>query len=204
MPRNRKPSKSKKVKPKLYIFCEGEKDRSESAYFKSLIKDVRQKGELVEIIVKDTKYNTGKELVKAAKRQLKKSPKNDIAWIIYDKDGYTEHPATFDMAKANKIRIGFSSISFVYWLLLHFTYTSKCHRKSDEIISILKHNYLKNYSKKCINVYKDTKERIAQAIENSVKIRKHHKRASIGIPVYDLNPYTNLDELVEEIKLFGK
>ncbi len=121
MPRERKPS-GRKPEKRLLIFCEGSANKSESAYLNAFLKNCRFAGDKIEVKVIETKFNTGKELVNMAKEA--REFEHDSLWVVYDKDGYTKHAETFDHAKRSDIKIVFSSISFEYWILLHYEYTS--------------------------------------------------------------------------------
>ena len=92
-----------------------------------------------------TKINTGKEPVDFLKN-LRETPKDEL-WAVFDRDGCTKHPEAFNKAEANEIRIAFSSISFEYWILLHFKYTTRPFSKADEIIRHLKKNGYIDYDK---------------------------------------------------------
>ena len=61
------------------------------------------------------------------------------------------------MADINNINIAFSSISFEYWILLHFEYTSRVFYKSDEIIKLLKDKNHIDYSKGSTDIFQKTK-----------------------------------------------
>lgn len=89
MPKPRPKSGSRSVQWRLLIVCEGAKDKSESAYFKALIKDHRNPDNRIEVRVVDTKKNTARELVREAKKL--KETKRDQVWAVFDKDGYTLH-----------------------------------------------------------------------------------------------------------------
>jgi hypothetical protein len=199
MPKKRKKPGTRRLEKRLFIICEGMKDKSESAYFKSFIKSCKFKGDKVEVKVIDTNKNTGKELVKEAKNCKKEFP-DDIAWVVYDKDGYTKHPETFDMAKNNNIKIAFSSISFEYWILIHYEYTSRPFEKSENIISYLNSNKYISYTKASTDIYMKTKSLMNTALANAKNIKDYQAKGnSVGTPVYNFNPYTNIDELIEEI-----
>lgn len=48
----------------------------------------------------------------------------DEVWAVYDKDGHPKHPEAYKLANENIqgkfVNLGFSSIAFEYWILLHF------------------------------------------------------------------------------------
>ena len=198
MPRDRKKPGTRKPEKRLLVFCEGKKNKSESAYFKALIREYIFPGSKIEVKVIDTEKNTGKELVMLAKAE--RELENDILWVVYDKDGYTKHAETFDIAKSNNIKIAFSSISFEYWILLHFTYTSKSFSKSDEIIHLLKHQFDFDYSKADTSIYEFTKDNLETAMGNAVQIQVYQKKSHNSQKIYNFNPYTDVNKLILDIE----
>ncbi|MEE4359795.1 MAG: RloB family protein [Desulfococcaceae bacterium] len=151
MPKKRQ---NKKIQPndRILILCEGEK--TEPNYFNGLKRDkaISNRLSALRIEIYDSSKNTAKELVEQAKILKKeaireRNPYEDI-WIVIDKDGYTRHPQAFDQANANRINIAFSSISFEFWFLLHYKYTTKVFEKGDDLINFLKNNgYMPDYKK---------------------------------------------------------
>jgi hypothetical protein len=198
LPKKRKKPGSRPIEKKLLIFCEGKKDKSESAYFKALIKDYKFPGNKIDVRVVDTRINTGKELVKLAKSE-QEFP-GDKLWVVYDKDGYTQHAQTFDAAKRSNIQIAFSSVSFEFWILLHFEYTSRAYSKSDDIIHDLKHKHDFDYSKADKNLYSLTKNNIQKAKNGAMRIQKHQRNSCTHSKIYRFNPYTNINELILDIE----
>ncbi len=198
MPKKRKKTGTRKLEKRLFIICEGEKNKSESAYFRALIKKCKFKGEKIKVSVKDTKKNTGKELVKEAKKI--KEYDIDEAWVVYDRDGYTQHTDTFSSAKNSDIRIAFSSICFEYWILLHFEYTSKPFEKCDDLIKYMKDKDFIDYRKSSQEIFILLIDKLVDACENAIMLQEHQKRSnSQGTPIYEYNPYTNVNELVKRI-----
>ncbi len=200
MPRERKKSGTRNIQTKLFIFCEGEKDKSESAYFKSFIHSCRFKGSKVDVRVIDSKKNTGKELVDAAIKEKKEFP-DDVAWVVYDKDGYSKHGETFNRAKKKNINIAFSSISFEYWILLHYEYSTAQFLKSDDVIKYLKDKGYIDYSKSSQDIFLITQELLPDALKNAKSIQKYQKDVNPpDTPVYTLNPYSDIDTLIEAVQ----
>ena len=198
MPRERKQKGSRKLEKRLFIVCEGMADKSESAYFKALIKYYKFAGEKVVVAVKDNRKNTGKELVNEAKR-IKEFPHDEV-WLVYDMDGYTKHPETFSNAKDSAIKIAFSAISFEYWILLHFENTSRAFMKSIDVIKYMKDKNYIDYSKGSKNIYFETKDKLDYAVRNAKILRKTQFSGNPkGTPIYSLNPYTNIDNLISNI-----
>jgi len=57
-----------------------------------------------------------------------------------------------------------------------------------------------NYKKSDGTIYDSIKERTETATANARKVRKYQSGANPNIEVYELNPYTNVDELLDAIK----
>jgi len=196
MPKKRKVN-VRKVQARLFILCEGEK--TEPNYFDKFIEDCRL-SPLVEVKVISTKSNTNKELVGEAKSF--KDIEGDQVWVVVDKDGYTKHPEAFNTARDNGIHIAFSSISFEFWILLHFEYTTRAFQKSADIISHLKHQHGFLYRKNDQTVFAQTRDSLETAMTNAGKVRKY--QAGAGGKIYDWNSYTDVDLLIEAIQNLRK
>ncbi|MBA4241154.1 MAG: hypothetical protein C0448_10525 [Sphingobacteriaceae bacterium] len=143
----------------------------------------------------------------------------DEVWAVFDKDGHPKQKEAFELAQRiindNIVNIGFSSISFEHWILLHFenNYTafhkSKC-RNGDEVFDCgndIHENDCKG--KSCVCGYMVSKELLPNnckdklflisdlpapsiAFKNAVELRKCYTSG----PIYLLNPYTDVDKLV--------
>ncbi len=201
MPKKRKEAGTRKVEKKIYILCEGADKHSEYAYLGALIKDTPIKGDKVQIELAPTKYNTGRELVEEASKKIDKKFKNiDEAWVVYDQDGYSLHKETFESAKEKGVKIAFSATAFEFWILLHYEYTTKHFPKSEDIIKELKDKNFIDYAKNSKDVYFLTKEKLPNAKQNAKKIRIEVEKYDGNKKIYERNPYTNLDLLIEEIQ----
>jgi lipopolysaccharide export LptBFGC system permease protein LptF len=202
MPKVRPHPGTRSVQWRLLVLCEGAKDKSESAYFKALINDRRNPDHRLEVKVVDTKKNTARELVREAKKL--KATNKDQVWVVFDKDGYTLHAQAFDQAAANGIKIAFSSICFEYWLLLHFGYTTRPFANCSELIAYIRTEYGYDYDKSSPLTYAKTKHLLAQAKTNAQRCRKYQLQSNpADFPIYEMNPYTNVDELVTAIEQFS-
>lgn len=201
MPKPRKPAGSRNCEKRIYILCEGADKHSEYAYLESLIKNTPIKGDKVQIDLAPTKYNTGRELVEEASKKIEKKFKEiDEAWVVYDQDGYTLHKDTFESAKQKNVKVAFSATSFEIWILLHYEYTTKQFDKSENIIKYLKEKNYIDYAKNSTNIYSLTKEKLENAKKNAKKIRIEVEKYDGDKKIYERNPYTNLDLLIEEIQ----
>ena len=201
MPKQRKPAGSRTCEKRIYILCEGADKHSEYAYLGALIKNTPIKGDKIQIELAPTRYNTGRELVKEASGKIEKDFKDiDEAWVVYDQDGYTLHKETFELAKQKNVKIAFSATSFEFWILLHYEYTTKHFDKSEDIIKYLKNNDYIDYAKNARNIYLLTKDKLIEAKKYAKKIRIEVEKYDSKKKIYERNPYTNLDILVEEIQ----
>ena len=201
MPKSRKPAGSRRCAKRIYILCEGSDKHSEYAYLSALIKDTPLQGNTVQIELVPTEKNTGRELVEEASRKIeRKFKKIDEAWVVYDQDEYTLHKETFRLAKEKGIKLAFSATAFEIWILLHYKYTAKQFSKSEDIIKELKNKSFIDYTKNATNVYSITKNNLAVAKQNAKKLRSEVEKYDSDKKIYERNPYTNLDLLVEEIQ----
>ncbi|UCH96309.1 MAG: RloB domain-containing protein [Candidatus Aminicenantes bacterium] len=197
MPRNRsRRSGKRKVNKRLFIVCEGKK--TEPNYFNKFIEDCNFRGKPVEVQVVKIKKNTARELVDKA--DVVREIPGDEVWAVFDKNGYTKHNEAFKKVKNKHVKIAFSSISFEYWILLHFEYTTRSFINSEKIIDYLKSKSYIDYKKSDETVYDSIKNRTVTAAANARKVRKYQSEANPNHEIFNLNPYTNVDELLEAIK----
>lgn len=149
----------------------------------------------------------------------------DELWAVYDKDGHTKHQEAYLLAKDESkglVNIGFSSISFEMWILLHFELSTKDFSKS--LCRISKHETLDCGSHtvnndcsgdKCVcgkiveNKYlnynnskhfdaKDFDFNYLDAIKNANILRLMNDGNLKNF--FDLNPFTSIDRLVFKLK----
>ncbi|MCP4156163.1 MAG: RloB domain-containing protein [bacterium] len=199
----RKKRKREKFKfsKRLYIVCEGQK--TEKDYLENFIDDCNINHKLVDVQVLQTKKNTPKELVNFIK--TKGDCNSDELWAVFDHDGHPNLGDAFNNAQKNNIRIAFSNIAFEYWILLHFEYTTRAFSKCRDIIRYLKEqNHFPDYEKNDRNLYERLKEKTATAESRAKRGRQAMKKANPGARVFEITPYTNVDELLEAIRNVGK
>lgn len=158
----------RKVRIRLLIICEGEK--TEPHYFNGFLDEYDFPGNLAEVRVVHTRKNTLRELVTCAKR-LRESERDQM-WVVADRDGYTKHAEAFNKARDNNINIAFSSISFEFWILLHYEYTTRPFAKADDIISHLRRRHLE-YEKRDRRLYSRIKDKTADAIRRAERVLTH-------------------------------
>jgi hypothetical protein len=221
----RKASKRTKLKPVLYIACEG--TSTEYDYFSSWAKTdlAFERFEAVNVYPgkDDTNPQTNPhQLYQKAKKALDEEGA-DIAWIVFDRDGHALLTQTFTNSALAGIKIAFSSRSFEEWVLMHFEKNnaifldSECKNATGKAINcgsirvpncspnncisghIRRQNYLGDYSKKrTFDLYSAIKQRTEIAMVNSAWLR-FQVGASINAPqpvLHTLNPYTDVDQLL--------
>jgi hypothetical protein len=121
---------------------------------------------------------------------------------VFDREAENEGStfiSAIDKANQEKVDTAFSNPSFEFWLLLHFRFTTRLFRNSDEvenelrkeIESELKQKYDKHIDEK---LFKVLFARIKAAIANGEKIQEFHKNENVN-----QNPFTNVHLLVNQL-----
>lgn len=194
MPKDRKKKRnSLQLKRRLFIICEGRK--TEYHYFDNLVRDKKSRGCSVCIKVLQGKNPTPDRLINQALRC--REIEEDEVWVVFDRNGFSKHEEIFEKARKKDIMIAFSSISFEYWVLIHYKYTSRAYNNSEALIKELK-NHL-NFKKNDTELYMELTSKTVRATSNAQKIRKHQGKDNPGKEIFELNPYTNVDELLDSI-----
>jgi hypothetical protein len=207
--------KLRQLKQTIYIVCEG--TNTEPLYFEAIREqpDVKEKYEIKVYPKKkdQTKASTkGGEpiktdpvnLVKEAKKEIKNY---DEVWAVFDKDGYTKHEKAFDDADKHGIKLAFSSIAFEHSILLHYEQNRTAFPKSQNVIDYLEQaGYYTGYSKKADTyIYPRLQNLTQTAIENAAWLRREMENnlAACDKKIYEVNPYTTVDELVMKLLDFN-
>jgi len=191
------------VNKRILILTEDEK--SSKYYFNAFKKDEKLKRDLASVNVEvfQPKDYSPLGLVNDAKERKKKAirgkNKYDEIWIVLDRDGHANFDQALNTAQANQINIALSIKCFEYWVLLHFEYTTRGYRKCDDIISYIKKNHLKDYSK-AYCCYEEIRDRVDTAIKHGEMVVKHYQKdIDSGIKIYNLAAYTNVQDLVKKL-----
>lgn len=211
MPKQRKKD-SKKVPNVIRIFCEGAK--TEPYYFKSYIKSSAQATRKRVTEVQNTQKNTPMQLVDEA-CALIKSPKHlsgDSVWVVYDRESIAKysdslHAKAYDKATRNGVKVAISNVCFEYWILLHLSDTSAPFSSYDNLHNgALKAQFRaksggKDYDKGQADVFEVVKDAVGLARERAAKLNDRSLReAEAGKErPFQLNPYTNVNELLDAI-----
>ena len=130
----------------------------------------------------------------------------DEMWIVFDCDQHQHKPETFKGATEEGIGIAYSSISFETWILLHFTHSTRSYRSCEELMKVLDRHYPNGYDKAMNNLFEETAgadhSRLQTAIANAKRLNREMLKVNVGKATYELNPYTNVHELLAAIDAF--
>ncbi len=193
------------IRPVMRIFTEGE--RTEINYVRGYISSyLKSKGYTAhDIIIEQPNDSSPLGLLNAARQT--RLPMDEM-WIVFDCDQHQHKPETFKGAAEDGIGVAYSSISFETWILLHFTYSTRSYRSCDELMKVLDRHYPNGYDKAMNNLFEETAgtdhSRLLTAISNARRLDREMLKVNGGKPIYELNPYTNVHELLEAIDAFIK
>ena len=185
----------------VLIVCEGE--QTEPNYFSALIDDLQLNTANI-MIAKNSAGSSPYNVVDFALKEFKKDKKYDRVYCVFDKDRHTSYDNALD--KVRRARLGkghliFATTSvpcFEFWLLLHFTYTTKQYDTGSSsicanVISDLK-DHLPRYEKRNIDTYQATKDKLGAAIINCKRVEQHCDAAGTDMPS------TKVHELVDYLR----
>lgn len=193
------------IRPIMRIFTEGE--RTEINYVRGYINAyLKSKGYIAhDIIIEQPNDNSPLGLLNAARQN--RLPM-DKMWIVFDCDQHSYKAETFKNATEEGIGIAYSSISFETWILLHFIYSTRAYASCDELMKVLDKYYPNGYGKAMNNLFEETVgadySRLKTAIANAKRLDNEIQNVNNGKPIHELNPYTNVHNLLEAIDAFIK
>lgn len=155
----------------------------------------------------------------------------DEVWAVFDKDGHPKPKEAYELATTviagKTVNIAFSSISFEHWVLLHFEKNntvflkSECKERTGEnkksigcgtgvsndcygtkcVIGHIKTCLYLDYEK-AMNIYAKIKTKTELALENAAWLR--YQQINNSLPIWEQNPYTNIDILVKRLLQIDK
>jgi len=182
------------------ILCEGE---TEENYFTGLItkEEYRRKFASINVEIYKPKNHSPKGLVTEAKHKAKKAKKEsdpyDFVWVVFDRNGHENIADAFNEAITFNppIEIAFTVTCFEFFVLLHFTKSTKAYLKCDDAISELR-KYLPEY-RKATNLFSVLEEHIDVGLKNSKWCQDYfQEEINCGKKIYYCDPYSNIHELV--------
>jgi hypothetical protein len=193
---------------KILIVCEGKK--TEPMYFEDLI----QHFELLTASVIDVSGECGSSpmcVVRHAKEQQKimieQGAPYDEIYVVIDKDAHTDYLPALDAirrGKPSKTWVAVNSVPcFEYWLLLHYTYSTKEYKglpgnsSGNQIVSELK-KYIKDYEKAAKGIFLRTFNALESKSLNEVVVKAKRGLQAAESSGTD-NPSTKIHELIEKL-----
>ena len=155
---------------------------------------------------------------KLVKYAIEKKSKSNRVWCVFDKDEFKEDSLNraFQAADKNDIGIAFSNMAFEVWLIDHF---KECAGEKTaaqligELDTILKNNnYNAGYSKEDKSAIGEMYiPRLNEAVHNAdvayqKLVAEYSERgfSASSIPIFKINPYTDVHKLITELKLENK
>lgn len=162
----------------LVILCEGH--QTEPKYFA----DLRRQQEIHGVSVLRLARGGGvSQLQRLLERECESRSGDDEIWCVLDHDERDDQIAEFEAFVARRqkrtsvpIHIALSRPCFEYWLLLHFTHTTRAYRgfpgrsACAQVIEELK-RHLPDYRKNDSRLFEKTRDRIPDAIERAKRPR---------------------------------
>lgn len=188
---------------KVLIVCEGEK--TEPHYFTELIRAYKINTANVEI--DGTCGSSPKSVFERAlalwQEEERKGDPYDRVYCVFDKDSHGSYEETvtniFQQKPAGIFYAAISVPCFEYWLLLHFTYTTKPYAATgtssiaDEVIHELK-TVMPNYKKGSTTLFATLADQLDFAKNNAARALKH------AAANHTDNPSTTIHELVDYLE----
>lgn len=201
--------RNKKLRPLgcvLHVLCEGE--RTEPNYIRRYVRLVCRGNRSVK--VEPTTATSPVELVEEAVK-LKHSSKvvvGDQYWVVYDRESEQQcspeqHKKAYQLAQREGIHIAISGIAFEVWLLLHKQDHCAACSTCDELL------HRRDFQSAYPGYEKGTEPSVMseECIMAKARARKMNERTlAVADPgkrePYQLNPYTNVYELLDAIDRF--
>jgi hypothetical protein len=188
-----------KSSPYIRLVCEGAK--TEPNYFNGLL---RARGLKIPDAAFKPKDHSPLGIAREAKRLYKEAVKMKIPedkiliCALFDHDGHANLANSIEILRNTPIHIGFSNVCIEFWMLLHFERTSRSFHDCTEIMDFIQQHHDNQYRKK--NDHFDRlHKRIPIACENAKWLCETYW-AYDDRPIWELNPYTNLHEIVQKIE----
>jgi hypothetical protein len=184
----------------ILIVCEGAK--TEPNYFTELKKAFRLSNANVRICGRGSDPLS---VVDFAIKTFRREPEFDRVYCVIDRNRHTTYNMALDrvrqtnLGKGSKIFAIPSVPCFEFWLLLHFTYTTKPFNAPAgdsicaKIIEELK-KYLPAYQKGDQDIFNKIQDKLDNAITNARRVEQFHKTSGTD------NPSTCVHSLVEYLQ----
>lgn len=203
-PRNQK---NRKTKPTILFGIEG-KNETEKNYFKDFQK--RDNPYNIQFSCgRDTNPENILENLLKTMEDKNISPENgDIIFCVFDSDFKRDKQAQIDRVKVkaceNNINMIMSVPAFEFWYLLHYEYTSHKFKSANELEKYLK-KYISNYDKNMKKVNSITIDKVEQARENAIKLKKEFNlKDEDVIDKVEYLPSTDVYKIIDTLNELNK
>ena len=184
--------KERQFKSKVLILCEG---LTEKNYFNAMKEDLGLPKTIGIDVFQSNKVDC-KGVVEEAIKKAKREGFQEI-FVVFDHDNQPKRDEAFKLAADKKIRVVFSSICFEFWYLTHYKNSTKAFVSEADLEKELTKCFgMEKYEKNDFKHYSILKDKLAVAKANSESIRLCVVENNYGVEIFNLNPYTNVDELV--------
>lgn len=190
--------KTRKVFKRILILCEG---FTELQYAKALKQSLpRDKQRNYDIEIDNYKKKDPKNLALEAEKRKKKAVKEnnsyDEIWLFFDNDNNANLCEAFEIIQKHGFKFAYSSICVEFWFLLHFEDSGRTFQTPDQLITHLKKKW-PTYHKTKINHYAFLSKDLDNAVKRAKMLIKNMDEGKLCLQ----NPYTNVFELIEFMKL---
>jgi hypothetical protein len=177
---------------KVLILCEG---LTEKNYFNALKEDLGLPKTIAVNVFQSNKVDC-KGVVEEAIKKAKREGFKEI-FVVFDHDNQAKRDEAFKLATDKNITVIFSSICFELWFLFHYKNSTKAFGSEAELERELKKCIgMESYEKNNFKHYSIIKDKISTAKSHAEKARLSVISNNEGVEVFNLNPFTNVDELV--------
>lgn len=184
--------KTRELKSKTLILCEG---LTEKNYFNAMKEDLRLPKTIGVDVFQSNKVDC-KGVVEEALKKAKREGFEKI-FVVFDHDNQPKRDEAFKLAWSKNIEVIFSSICFETWYLYHFKNSTKAFSSEEALEKELKKcTGMEQYLKNDFKHYSILKDKLEVAKLNTKKIRLSVIENNPETAIYNLNPYSNIDELV--------
>ncbi|KFF06527.1 RloB family protein [Flavobacterium reichenbachii] len=184
--------KSRIFKSKILILCEG---LTEKNYFTAMKEDLSLPKTIGVDVFQSNKVDC-KGVVEEAIKKAKRDGVEEI-FVVFDHDNQAKRDEAFKLAETKSITVIFSSICFESWYLMHYKNSTKAFSSEADLERELKKCVgMENYEKNNFKHYSILKDKTAIAKSNAEKTRLTVIKNNSGVEIFNLNPFTNVDELV--------
>ncbi|MDR7212328.1 RloB family protein [Flavobacterium piscis] len=177
---------------RVLILCEG---LTEKNYFNALKEDLGLPKTIAVNVFQSNKVDC-KGVVEEAIKKARREGFEEI-FVVFDHDNQTKRDEAFKLAKDKNIKVVFSSICFELWFLFHYKNSTKAFASEAELEKELKKcTGMESYEKNNFKHYSILKDKMAAGKSNAERARLSVIDNNEGVEVFNLNPFTNVDELV--------